>query len=383
MSKASAARRLATAAAYGGGGLGLVGGSLYAVLSAEAKLARIRIGNPVGTPPDPSGIYGFDVPGAPMRLAIVGDSAAAGYGAEVAAETFGAFLATGLADVSQAPVFLKSVAQVGARSSGLGAQVEHALRFRPDACVVIIGANDVTHKVLPATSVRLLQDAVESVRATGAEVVVGTCPDLGTLRPVAPPLRQVARRWSRHLAAAQAIATVEAGGRAVSLGTLLGPEFAAAPAEMFGPDQFHPSPAGYRACAAAMLPTLAAALGFEGEAAGYEPARGEGVFTVARAAAEAADTAGTEVSRAGEPAGGHGPRGRWALLRHRRRRDIPDVGEVVEDGPAEELDGGPEPAGDGAGRRRGGGGEPRDGHGGAPYPGGTGAGAGQDAPHRR
>ena len=63
------------------------------------------------------------------------------------------------------------------------------------------------------------------MREAGIEVVVGTCPDLGTIRPIAPPLRQVARRWSRRLAAGQAIAVVEAGGRAVSLGTILGPEF--------------------------------------------------------------------------------------------------------------------------------------------------------------
>ena len=41
--------------------------------------------------------------------------------------------------------------------------------------------------------------------------------------------------------------------RPVSLATILGPEFAAPGSEMFGPDQFHPSPTGYRACAAAML----------------------------------------------------------------------------------------------------------------------------------
>ena len=60
------------------------------------------------------------------------------------------------------------------------------------------------------------------LRDAGAEVVVGTCPDLGTIEPIAPPLRQVARLWSRRLAAAQTIATVEAGGRTVSLGSVLG-----------------------------------------------------------------------------------------------------------------------------------------------------------------
>ena len=39
--------------------------------------------------------------------------------------------------------------------------------------------------------------------------------------------RLLARKWSRDLAAAQTVAVVEAGGRTVSLGDLLGPEFAA------------------------------------------------------------------------------------------------------------------------------------------------------------
>ena len=43
--------------------------------------------------------------------------------------------------------------------------------------------------------------------------LVGTCPDLGTVKPIPPPLKQVARSWSRRLAAAQAIAVVEAGRR--------------------------------------------------------------------------------------------------------------------------------------------------------------------------
>ena len=46
----------------------------------------------------------------------------------------------------------------------------------------------------------------------GAEVVVGTCPDLGTIEPVPQPLRWIARRASRQLAAAQTIA-VGRGGR--------------------------------------------------------------------------------------------------------------------------------------------------------------------------
>ena len=122
-----------------------------------------------------------------------------------------------------------------------------ALLTDPDVAVILIGANDVTHTVLPAASVRFLSEAVRRLREADVAVVVGTCPDLGTVSPLPPPLRQVARVWSRRLAAAQTIAVVEAGGRTVSLGSILGPEFAAAPALLFGPDQFHPSAAGYEA----------------------------------------------------------------------------------------------------------------------------------------
>jgi hypothetical protein len=190
----------------------------------------------------------------------------------------------------------------------------------------MIGANDVTHRVRPATSVRLLEMAVRRLRSAGIEVVVGTCPDLGTVEPIAQPLRYIARRWSRQLAAAQTIAVVETGCRTVSLGDILGPEFAAAPSEMFGPDRFHPSAAGYRAAAMALLPSVSAALGLWPDVADApDVRRGEGVRSVAQAAAEAAETAGTEVAPAEVAGRERGPRGRWALLRHRRRRQLPDV----------------------------------------------------------
>ena len=67
--------------------------------------------------------------------------------------------------------------------------------------------------------------------------------------------------WSRRLAAAQTIGVVEAGGRTVSLGSILGPEFAAAPALLFGPDRFHPSAAGYESVARLLVPSVLSALG--------------------------------------------------------------------------------------------------------------------------
>ncbi|GMA86165.1 hypothetical protein GCM10025868_14150 [Angustibacter aerolatus] len=191
--------------------------------------------------------------------------------------------------------------------------------------LVMVGANDVTHRIRPAESVRHLSVVVERLRAAGSQVVVGTCPDLGTLQPVAQPLRLVARRLSRDLAAAQTVAAVEAGARTVSLGDLLGPDFHERPQEMFSKDRFHPSSAGYAKAAAAVLPSVCAALGLWPDGGAERPPdarRGEGVESVTTAAVVAAADPGTEV-QALDPAG-RGPRGRWAVLRRRRREPLAD-----------------------------------------------------------
>jgi lysophospholipase L1-like esterase len=318
--KVAAARKLAAAAAYGGGGLSVLGASLYGVLRAEAVLARRSIGNAEGKPPDATGWYGKGRPGPAIKVALLGDSAAAGYGVDTVQETPGAHLASGLAEGADRRVYLCSVAFVGAQTRDLARQIDHALTIEPHVAVILIGANDVTHSRLPSESVRLLRDGVARLVEAGVQVVVGTCPDLGTVEPIPPPLKQVARTWSRRLAAAQTIAVVDAGGRTVSLGSVLGPEFAATPKLLFGPDRFHPSAAGYSSLASVLLPSVLAAVGvipFEE----LEPAaaRGEAVMPISEAAVEAARTPGTEID--GTEVGGaqRGARGRWVQLRRRRR----------------------------------------------------------------
>ncbi|KRV48761.1 GDSL family lipase [Wenjunlia vitaminophila] len=327
MSRARVARRIATAAAVGSGGLGLMGGLAFGVLFTEAKLARRSVGGSDDVPPQADGRYGTafaDPLKTPIVLAFLGDSTAAGQGVRHAGETPGALLASGLAAVAERPVDLVNVALSGARSDDLGRQVD-VLQERgtaPDVAMIMIGANDVTSRMAPAESVRHLADAVRRLRESGVEVVVGTCPDLGSVEPVYQPLRWVARRLSRQLAAAQTIAVVEQGGRTVSLGTLLGPEFEADPKTMFGPDHYHPSAQGYATAAMALLPSLSAALGLWPEER-LDEQRGEGVLPVARAAVEAVDQGGTEVAAADPGARGDEPGGRWALLKRRRRRRLP------------------------------------------------------------
>ncbi|PBC82824.1 Lysophospholipase L1 [Streptomyces sp. 2224.1] len=322
MSRARVARRIATAAAFGGGGIGLLGVAAVGVLLTEVRLARRTVGGSSDIPPCADGRYGaaFDhlTDRPPLRLGFLGDSTAAGQGVHRARQTPGALLASGLAALSELPVDFRNVALPGAQSDDLARQVELMLADgteTPDVCVIMIGANDVTHRMPPAQSVRHLCEAVRALRAAGCEVVVGTCPDLGTIEPVYQPLRWVARRLSRQLAAAQTIGVVESGGRTVSLGDLLGPEFEARPRELFGPDNYHPSAEGYATAAMAVLPTLCASLGLWPEKEQPEPARGEGLLPVAQAAAEAASEGGTEVTAS--------RRAPWALLKHRRRRQLP------------------------------------------------------------
>ena len=205
------------------------------------------------------GLYGR-YPGHPITLAMIGDSSAAGYGTSSPDETPGVLLACGLAELAQRPVRLVDVSKTGAKSIDLAAQVDTALLDGPHVAAILIGVNDVKAQVPPSASVRLLEHAVRRLRAANCEVVVGTCPDLGVVRPIMPPLRQVARTWSQRLAAAQTIAVVEAGGRTVSMGSLLSEAFRTNPS-MWGPDNFHPSVTGYAAAAAALLPSVAAAVG--------------------------------------------------------------------------------------------------------------------------
>lgn len=345
MSRAAAARRLAAAAAYGGGGLSFMGASLYGLLRAEATLARRTIGTVDRRVPDSTGWYGRGRPGPAIKIAVLGDSSAAGYGVDSVEETPGAWLGSGVVEQANRRVHVREFAVVGAQSSDLDAQVSAVLPTEPDVAVILIGANDVTHAVLPSHSVRHLSEAVRRLIDAGAPVVVGTCPDLGTVSPLPVPLRQVARAWSRRLAAAQTIAVVEAGGRTVSLGSLLGPEFAAAPALLFGPDRFHPSATGYARLARTLVPSVLSAMGLHAEDEQQPRAvRGEAVLPIGYAAVKASQNPGTEIDGTEVAGAKRGVGGRWVTLMRRRLlptegAESPDASPETGDAPADESTG--------------------------------------------
>lgn len=360
MGRARRARKIAASAAFGGGvgfaGMGAAGLVGYGIIKAEARLARRIVGQPFEAAPDSSDVYGTGL-GQPIQLVVLGDSLAAGLGAQTRYQTIAGIVAIGVSALAGRPVQVTNVAAVGAESSWLDGQVEQALAAvpHPDVAVITIGGNDVTHRIDRALAVRHLELAVRRLRAAGCEVVVGTCPDLGTVEPMPHPLRALVRYLGRDLAAAQTVAVVEAGGRTVSLGDLLGPEFISRPREMFSLDRFHPSPVGYARVAAVLLPSVCAALGLWATDAGATPGSGSGsppqappqaapapprasepsrdlaapaaslarvVEPVVAAAARAVRRPGTEVSGVDVGGRARGPGGRWALTLRRTRAAV-------------------------------------------------------------
>lgn len=213
-----------------------------------------------------SGLFGNGVGGEPLELAIVGDSLAVGFGADDPDESVGVLLAKGLAAASGRSVQLRNVAVVGAESKDLSGQIARLTQptVQLEVVVIVIGGNEILHLHRLGTAVQYLAAAVRDLRGRGCQVVVATCPDMGTVRLFAQPLRLLAHLLSRLMATAQTIVVLRAGGRTVSLADTLGPTFRSNPHGMFSADQVHPSSQGYARAADVLLPSVCAAAGYWG-----------------------------------------------------------------------------------------------------------------------
>ncbi|HET9421563.1 MAG TPA: SGNH/GDSL hydrolase family protein [Nocardioides sp.] len=259
-------KNLTITAAVLGGAAALSTYGARELLARQAAAARRVIGKPLGeVAPDADRVWKSKY-GDPLDLLLLGDSIAAGLGAERPKDTLGARLAKGVAKHAHRAVRLTTAARVGSESSVLAEQLAALpATYRADVAVIVVGGNDVTHRVPVPESVRHLEEAIGRLRDAGSAVVVGTCPDLGALRPVPQPLRTLGSRMSRQLAVAQREAAVGAGAHAVSLAHVVGPFFITNPDEMFSLDRFHPSGLGYQRTAKALLPSVLAAAGLVDE----------------------------------------------------------------------------------------------------------------------
>jgi lysophospholipase L1-like esterase len=243
--------------------LGVTG---HQVLRLQARAARRVIGKPLGEVALEADRTYKKKYGDPVEMLVLGDSIAAGLGADRPEHTLGGQLATRLAKATRRAVRLRTGACVGAETSMVRAQVA-ALPpgYRAHVAVIVVGGNDVTHRVRPSVSGRHLAEVIEELQAHGTEVVVGTCPDLGALAAVPQPLRAFGGLAARQLATTQRDVATRLGAYAVSLADVVGPFFIAQPDAMFAADRFHPSGAGYRRTDKELLPSVLAALGHAGE----------------------------------------------------------------------------------------------------------------------
>ncbi|OQZ88191.1 hypothetical protein BST11_23940 [Mycobacterium alsense] len=265
---------LATAGALASTGTAVLGARN--LLVGQAAHTRTVIPKACETPPRADGVYtpgGGPVQrwhrGMPVdtHLMIFGDSTATGYGCRSAEEVPGVLIARGLAERTGRAVRLSTKAIVGATSKGVAGQVDAMFVAGPppDVAVMMLGANDVTALNGIGQSAERLGSTVRRLRARGAVVVVGTCPDLGVISAIPQPLRSLAHARTTQLARAQAVAVRAAGGVPVPMAQLLAPQFRAAPDQMFSADGYHPSAAAYALAAGVLLRAALDALGVEGD----------------------------------------------------------------------------------------------------------------------
>ncbi|CAA9230521.1 MAG: hypothetical protein AVDCRST_MAG20-1103 [uncultured Acidimicrobiales bacterium] len=218
-----------------------------ALLVVEVQLARG--GTQLGGPPlDLDGRVGRDA-GPGLRVLWLGDSTAAGVGVDDPADALPTLVAAALGR----PVELEVSAVSGDRVGDVvDDQLPATHRVEADAVFVSVGANDVTH----LTS---REDFAGRYRALlgrlppSAEVVLLGVPDMGAVPRLAQPLRAVAGFRGRELDEVVREVAAEAGATYVGIAAATGPTFRVEAGRMFAADEYHPSAAGYRLWADAVL----------------------------------------------------------------------------------------------------------------------------------
>ncbi len=233
-----------------------VPGATHAQQRAADLLAQIQLpqGDGVYRPDGnllPEGLQDNDF----LTLVMLGDSTSVGYGTKHADDLPGVILARGVAAHLDRPVRLRSHGLTGATSADLPRQLDLCLAEAPDAVVILVGANDIRDMVPPWRSAAQLGATVAKLTSRRIPVVVGTCPDFGVITPIPQPLRSMLSQWSLRLAVLQERAVEDAAGCAVAIAKLVSPQFVDRP-DLFAPDHFHPSGAGYRRAMDVLLPAL-------------------------------------------------------------------------------------------------------------------------------
>ncbi|RJL25211.1 SGNH/GDSL hydrolase family protein [Bailinhaonella thermotolerans] len=204
-----------------------------------------------------AGLGPYGGPGGAARLAVVGESTAAGVGVETSEEGLPGHLARALAGALGRPVAWSVAGRTGANAAEVTRDLAPGVGAA-DVVVVAVGVNDLlelTRLGAWAARVRGLAGVLRE-RSGGAPVVFSGMPPVGRFPALPRPLRDVLGRRAAalDLVMAHALAGVPGAVHAPMEVPVELPGF-------FASDGFHPSAPGYRTWAGVLLPAVLTALG--------------------------------------------------------------------------------------------------------------------------
>ncbi|TPQ15886.1 SGNH/GDSL hydrolase family protein [Streptomyces sporangiiformans] len=197
----------------------------------------------------------------PLRLAVLGDSVAAGVGAASHGEAMAGQLAEALTAMTGRAVSWRVAAKAGAtlaavRRGMLPGLTDPAARWRPDLVVVVAGTNDAMRLRRPRAFRHDAERLVRDVRLRLGEDVPMVFAGLPTIARLSSLPRRVRGPLGLYIGLLdrQLRTTATRGVAVFHLPSGGPPEF---PGDWLAADRFHPSPAGYRAWARVLASRLA------------------------------------------------------------------------------------------------------------------------------
>ena len=228
-----------------------LGGLLVALCTWEARIAR-RGPRPYEVALPADGLLG--PPGAPVRVAWLGDSLAAGLGADDVEETPARLVARML----ERPVDLTVLAVPGSRAVDVVRDQLPKLDPATDLVVLSIGANDVASSGSRAEYVAALHRIL--AETDPIPTVVLSLPDMAMPDRIPQPLRAVAGARARWFEAGRArVAAAHPHVRSVDVASRPAGMTRYAARAYLSADRFHPGAEGYR-CWAERIATACHAL---------------------------------------------------------------------------------------------------------------------------
>ncbi|MFF2654984.1 SGNH/GDSL hydrolase family protein [Streptomyces sp. NPDC058045] len=199
-----------------------------------------------------TGTSGGDLPGTPMRVAVLGDSTAAGCGADTHDEGFPGGIARSLSARQGRPVAWEVVGSRGATSRRIRFRLLPELGEGYDLALLLAGVNDVLGRRSPAEWSEDLAAVVDELARRATAVVVAGLPPFADF----PSLPSALARYCAEKAAALDLASQRVCAQRPAATWMGSADIMQITGDFFARDGFHPSAHGYARWAEAVADRL-------------------------------------------------------------------------------------------------------------------------------